>query len=227
MEEPDATRSGTTPATSGEAPPEARAPRVRLVVGLGNPGPRYADTRHNAGFLLADRLAARCGARFDIRGSHFVAARGRVGDTDLWIAKPSCYMNRSGLAVLELIDECGVQVTGILVAYDDFHLPFGALRFRRKGSAGGQNGVQNILDLLGREEFRRLRIGIGSPAPGEDPADHVLAPIPPSERRVLDATLEAGAEGAELFARTGDIDTCMNRYNGWEPGGPDASERHA
>jgi len=133
---------------------------------------------------------------------------------EVWCAKPFTYMNRSGAAVLELLAKCGDSQAGILIAYDDFHLPLGKLRFRASGSAGGQNGVQSVIDALGRADFPRLRVGIGSPAPGEDPADYVLAEVPPSDVEVLEEAVERAAEGAEAWARGADVRDCMNRYNG-------------
>ncbi len=163
---------------SSENPPDEPDPvdeTVRIVVGLGNPGARYAMTRHNAGFMVADVLADRLGVSFDLKLEYSVAARVEAEGVEAWIVKPQCYMNRSGLAVREVLSRGGDAAAGILVAYDDFHLPLGRIRFRASGSAGGQNGVKSVIEVLGTEEFGRLRVGIG-PAPvvedssREDPA---------------------------------------------------------
>ena len=210
MEEPENESAGSPPPEAGGV----KEPPTRIVVGLGNPGPRYRDTRHNVGFRAVDLLAERLRVEREEPLSHSVAARIQVGEARVWLAKPLTFMNRSGRAVRELLEVSGDVDAGILIIYDDFHLPLGRIRFRPKGSAGGQNGVKSIIETLGREDFGRLRIGIGSPRAGEDPADHVLSPVPPGERRVLEETIELAAEGAESWIRSGDLVDCMNRYNG-------------
>ena len=186
---------------------------VRLVIGLGNPGARYALTRHNVGFMVAEVLAMRCRAEFSVRLPSAVAAQFTTEHAESWIAKPLCFMNRSGRAVRELLANCGDADAGILVIYDDFHLPLGRIRFRAKGSAGGQNGVKSIIETLGTEDFHRLRIGIGEPPPFVNPADFVLEPVPLGERDQLRDVIDLATEGADAWLRTGDIQGCMNQYN--------------
>lgn len=206
---------------------------IRVVVGLGNPGARYAMTRHNVGFMLADILADRLGVSFDVKLEYCVAARFDSEGVEAWIVKPQCYMNRSGLAVREVLSRGGDAAAGILVAYDDFHLPLGRIRFRARGSAGGQNGVKSVIEVLGTEEFDRLRVGIGpnptcepdgepdsEPSSGDvewpalqNPADYVLSVVPEVERDLLRDTLDRATDGAHDWLRTGDVRDCMNRYN--------------
>jgi PTH1 family peptidyl-tRNA hydrolase len=185
----------------------------KVVVGLGNPGLRYRMTRHNAGFFVVERLAE----------IHHAAFRGDLGLSDLAtievagtrvdLARPRCYMNRSGAAIAEILAWKGDEKPEILIVYDDFHLPVGRVRFRARGSAGGHNGMQSILDCMGTVEVARLRVGVGSPPPGEDPADFVLDPVPRGDRDALREAVETAAEGVEFWSRGGTLAECMNRYN--------------
>lgn len=163
--------------------------------------------------MAAEVLAMRCHVEFSLRLAHAVAARFTSEVAENWIAKPLCFMNRSGWAVRELLANCGDADAGILIIYDDFHLPLGRIRFRAKGSAGGQNGVKSIIETLGTEDFHRLRIGIGAPSPHVDPADFVLEPVPLGERDQLREVIDLAAEGADAWLRSGDIQGCMNQYN--------------
>src|SRR3954471_556387 len=156
---------------------------MKVIVGLGNPGPKYAGTRHNVGFDVIDYLAAAPGvAPFRERFEAFVAELKEGGEAVL-LVKPLTFMNLSGRAVRQVLDFYKVPVENLLVVCDDFNLPLGKLRVRAKGSAGGQNGVKRIEQSLGTNEYARLRIGVGAAAPGAA-VDHVLGRFKPAEKPV-------------------------------------------
>ncbi len=169
---------------------------MKAVVGLGNPGPEYALTRHNLGFMVVDLLAQRWGARW------------RPGRGDYWeaegealLVKPTTFMNLSGIAVRQLAERYGLEPEEILVIVDDVNLPFGRLRLRTKGSSGGHRGLESIIFHLGTENFPRLRVGIGPKPEGLSLADFVLSEFTEEERKNLPKVLEAAAQGAELWLR--------------------------
>ncbi len=194
---------------------------MKLVVGLGNPGGQYAGTRHNIGWMVLDRLADRAG--WGGRGRDRDAAtsvRGRHAGLDLVLAKPLTYMNDSGLAVRKLLARERAPLTDLLVVADDFALPFGRLRFREGGGAGGHNGLRSIIEELGTEKFSRLRVGIGEPT--RDAVDHVLSRFGPEEQLRLDELLDASADAVEAWAREG-TNKAANRFNAFQlrPADPD------
>jgi peptidyl-tRNA hydrolase, PTH1 family len=186
---------------------------LKLVVGLGNPGDRYAGTRHNIGWLVLDRLADRAdwtGGR-ERDASRIVG--GRFRGLDLTLAKPLTYMNDSGIAIRKLLAREHAPLGELLVVVDDFALPFGKLRFREGGGPGGHNGLRSIIDELGTEKFSRLRIGIG--APGRGFVDHVLSRFEPDEVERLDELLDAAADAVEAWAREG-TNKAANHFNKFE-----------
>jgi PTH1 family peptidyl-tRNA hydrolase len=188
----------------------------KLVIGLGNPGPDYARTRHNVGFLCLDELAARHGLRFARGRARAEVATGSIAGQSIALAKPQTFMNDSGAAVAALVAFYQIAPGDLLVVSDDLDLPFGHLRLRAAGSAGGHNGLRSIIAHLRRQDFPRLRIGIGRP-PERLPAErYVLLPFPPAERERLPDVLAAAADAAECWASEG-LTTAMNRYNGWTP----------
>jgi PTH1 family peptidyl-tRNA hydrolase len=169
-------------------PPKAAAPPLRLVVGLGNPGPKYSNTRHNVGFLVVEKLAANEAEPFE-HSKRWVAEVARFGQGN-YLAKPQTYMNLSGEAVAKIAHFYRIDPGEILVIYDDIALPLGRLRIRQKGSAGGHNGMKSIIQHLGTEHFPRLRVGIGNTdLPGEM-VDHVLGKFSNSERSELEKAVE-------------------------------------
>jgi PTH1 family peptidyl-tRNA hydrolase len=185
--------------------------RVKIVVGLGNPGGQYAETRHNIGWMVLDRVADRAGWRG--RGRERDAssvAMGRFRGLDVILAKPLTYMNDSGIAVRKLLARERAPFHELLVVADDFALPFGKLRFREGGGAGGHNGLRSIIEELGSERFSRLRIGIGEPDRGA--VDHVLSRFQPDEQQRLDELLDAAADAVEAWARDG-TGKAANRFN--------------
>jgi len=187
---------------------------VKLIVGLGNPGREYRDTRHNIGFLVADELARRCKIKFSLAPSKVpdVMVAKHYGSWPCLIAKPLTFMNSSGEALTALANYYDVMVSELLVIVDEVALPFGKLRARAKGSAGGHNGLQSIIDHLDTNEFARLRLGVGRGDTRRDLADHVLSTFEADERVELDSFVTLAADAAELFAVQG-IEVVMNRYN--------------
>ena len=187
---------------------------MKLVVGLGNPGSQYAETRHNIGWLVLDRVAERAGRSG--RGRQRDASETvqiRLQGEELVLAKPLTYMNDSGIAVRKVLARERVPLVEMLVVADDFSLPFGKLRFREAGSHGGHNGLRSIIAELGTEKFGRLRVGIGEP--GRGAVDHVLSRFAPDERARLPILIDAAADAVEAWAREGTA-RASNRFNAFE-----------
>jgi len=185
---------------------------MKVVVGLGNPGPKYAGTRHNVGFDVVDYLArSPACAGFRERFEAFVA-EAKEGDETVLLVKPLTFMNLSGRAVRAVLDFYKLPAERLLVVCDDFNLPLGKLRVRAKGSHGGQNGLRNIQDQLGTDAYARLRIGVGQPAVG-DAVDFVLSKFKPGERAAADAAVAAAAQAVLVWVKSG-LEVCMNRFNG-------------
>ncbi len=193
---------------------------LQLLVGLGNPGDRYSDTRHNVGFLALDRLAERERSSFRQQGKlHGVLAEVGSGPKRLRLLKPQTYMNESGRSIRAALDWFGLSPEQILVLVDDMDLPLGRLRLRARGSAGGHNGLRSTIAHLGTEAFARLRIGIGAPAGDpsqrrERTVSHVLGRFNADERPNLDQVLDEVLSGVELIRRQG-LEKAGNRLNGF------------
>jgi PTH1 family peptidyl-tRNA hydrolase len=187
---------------------------MKLIVGLGNPGREYRETRHNVGFLVAEEVARRHSLNWAMAPSQvpdaFVAKR--YGADPLLLAKPLTYMNRSGDAVAALARYYDIVNEDLLIVYDEVALPFGRLRARARGSAGGHNGIKSIIERLGTNEFPRLRLGMGRGDARRDLADHVLSKFEPEERTGLESFIARAADAAEMFAVEG-IAKVMNVYN--------------
>jgi PTH1 family peptidyl-tRNA hydrolase len=186
---------------------------MKLVVGLGNPGAQYAETRHNIGFRVVDKLAAQLHWNWNERRSRAILASGVIGTEKVALVKPLTYMNLSGEAVGELMRWYKLQPLDVFVVCDDLDLPVGKVRLRTKGSSGGQNGLDNIIHHLHTNEFPRLRIGIGRPTnTRKDPISYVLG-IPSKDERIeLDLAEDRAVEAIQLAIRQG-IDTTMNLVN--------------
>lgn len=174
---------------------ETAADGPSVIVGLGNPGSAYADTRHNLGQRVVDRLAARLGARFRLRGSAHVA-EATVEGRPLYLAKLLCFMNVSGPPVARLLRLLAATPADLVVVYDDLDLPFGTVRIRQKGRHGGHRGMLSVLQALGTEEVRRVKIGVGRPGTRDEVVDWVLTPFSSEERDALDGILDQAAEAA-------------------------------
>ena len=186
---------------------------LKLIVGLGNPGPEYQDTRHNVGFKVVDEIARRHGASFDTSPADAEMAKVRnLGEGGTLLAKPLTFMNLSGRAVGDLLRYFKIDVADLLVVADDVNLPVGRLRARMRGSEGGHNGLRSIIEQLGTNEFPRLRVGVGRGDTRRDLADHVLAGFEPAEREEIERAIARAADAAEMFATDG-IVKVMNTFN--------------
>ena len=173
----------------------------QVVVGLGNPGPEYHDTRHNIGHRVVDALAHTLGGRFRREGAAHVA-HGRWRDQTVHLVKPVTFMNVSGPAVAAVLRRLDAVPADLILVYDDIDLPLGTVRTRMKGSHGGHNGVRSVLAALGTEEIRRVKVGIGRPDRKDDVSDHVLTTFDPDEIPVVDQAVETAADRVlELIAR--------------------------
>jgi PTH1 family peptidyl-tRNA hydrolase len=183
-----------------------------LVVGLGNPGPRYAGTRHNAGFLVADLLAERMSARFKASKTNSDVVEGRIAGAPAVLVKPRSYMNESGGPVVNAARFYKVPVDAIIVVHDELDLPYGALRLKRGGGDGGHNGLRSISAALGSKEYLRVRFGIGRPPGRQDPADFVLREWSSTERKDLAFHVDRAADAVEALLADG-LEAAQNRFN--------------
>jgi PTH1 family peptidyl-tRNA hydrolase len=185
---------------------------MKVVVGLGNPGGRYAGTRHNVGFAVVDALAEGPSAgRFQTRFQADVAEL-VGGGSKVLLVKPQTYMNLSGQCVRQIVDFYQLPLEDLLVVCDDFNLPLGRLRFRARGTHGGHNGLRDIQNHLGTTAYARMRIGVGAPEEGEA-VDYVLGRFRPSERPLIEEALQKAVQGVAAWWEKG-IEFCMNQYNG-------------
>ena len=192
---------------------------MRLIVGLGNPGREYRETRHNVGFMVAEEIAKRHGLTLAMAPSQVPDAMiaKKFGADPLLVAKPLTFMNRSGDAVAALARYYDIAIADLLVVVDEVALPFGRLRARARGSAGGHNGLKSCIERLGTNEFPRLRLGVGRGDSRRDLADHVLSKFEADEQSGLGEFIARAADAAEMFAAEG-IEKVMNTYN---PGATD------
>lgn len=201
-------------------------PRTRphfMIVGLGNPGEAYRETRHNVGFRVLERLGRTHGIplryrRFD---SHY--GIGSIADRVVLLAAPQAFMNRSGPPVLRLMSHYGISSEDVLIIHDDIDLDPGRLKIKEKGGHGGHNGLKSVMDALGSGEFARLRIGIGRPARGSDVIAHVLGTFSIEEGRMLDAVLARASDAAVTVLRHG-ARAGMNRFHGGTRNSPETSD---
>jgi PTH1 family peptidyl-tRNA hydrolase len=185
---------------------------LKLIVGLGNPGAKYARTRHNVGFRVIDELARRQGLTFQGGPADALVVKVRHWAEPAWLAKPLTFMNLSGQAVAELARFYQIDPASLFVIVDEAQLPLAKLRARARGSAGGHNGLKSLIERLGTNEFCRLRVGIGR-GDRRDLADHVLTQFDRDEEEVVDAAIARAADAAEVFVNDG-IDAVMSRFNG-------------
>jgi PTH1 family peptidyl-tRNA hydrolase len=193
---------------------------MKVVVGLGNPGRKYAGTRHNVGFVVIDELAAGPGG-FAFR-NRFQAqmADGVESGVPVLLIKPETFMNLSGQTVRQVVDFYKVEPADLLIVCDDTNLPLGKLRVRAKGTHGGHNGLRNIQEHLGTTEYARLRVGVG--AARDDMVDHVLGTFRPGERAAVEDAVARAVQAVVVWIRDG-VEACMNRFNG--PDDPTAKKK--
>lgn len=185
---------------------------MKVIVGLGNPGSRYATTRHNVGFMVIDLLAESSGtSRFQHRFAADIAER-TEDETKVLLVKPETFMNLSGHSVRQVVDYYDVALDDLLVVCDDVNLPLGKLRFRTRGNHGGHNGLRDIQAHLGTSIYPRFRIGVGA-AEGDDLVDHVLGRFRAGERTLINEALGLAVQAVASWIHQG-IDKAMNQYNG-------------
>ena len=191
---------------------------MKLIVGLGNPGPEYAFTPHNAGFLAVDRVAAICDVQIANRRARALTARAKLAGHDVLLAKPETFMNLSGLSVAALLHELELGIEDLIVLYDELAIPLGTLRIRERGSSGGHNGVKSISAALGTEEWLRIRIGVGKPPleSGREVkaggTDFLLSPMRKAELAVLDEMLDQAVRAVETILTKG-VSVAMQEFN--------------
>ena len=193
---------------------------MKLIVGLGNPGPEYELTPHNAGFLAVDRIAEDCGVAVTNRRGRALTARARLAGQDVLLAKPETFMNLSGLSVAALVRELeiGNVSEDVIILYDELALPLGTIRIRRDGRPNGHNGVKSVSGALGTEEWLRIRIGVGKPALADGREikaggkDYLLAPMRKQELAVLDEVLDRVEDAVEMVLTQG-VSAAMNEFN--------------
>lgn len=191
---------------------------MKLIVGLGNPGMEYLQTPHNAGFMAIDRIAALCDVEVANRRGRAQTAKGRLAGHEVLLAKPETFMNLSGLSVAALLGELELDVTGMIVLYDELAIPLGQIRIRERGSAGGHNGVKSISSVLGTEEWMRVRIGVGKP-PTETGREvkaggtgYLLSPLRKREMAELEDGLDEAVRAVEIILKQGAV-PAMSRFN--------------
>ncbi len=185
---------------------------MQLFVGLGNPGPRYAETPHNAGFVVCDRFAAR--HRFPAPAPKFegLFTRGKAHGHDVGLLKPQTFMNLSGDSVAQALRYLPVEAHELVVIFDEMDIPSGRLRLRKAGGHGGHNGLRSIIERLGTQDFPRIRVGIGRPPQGHEPTGHLLNKVRAEERARYDATVELAVDALDCILESG-FEAAMNRYN--------------
>lgn len=184
-----------------------------LIVGLGNPGPKYQNTRHNVGFCAADKIAEACGVSFEKTKFHALIADCRIEGKRGLLMKPLTFMNQSGIAVEEAKSFYELDISDVIILADDISLPPGRLRIRKKGSAGGHNGLKSIIYSTGEEDFPRVKIGVGKkPSADYDLARWVLGTFSPGQREQVDDAIAQTVDAVRLMVE-GKYDQAMNRYN--------------
>jgi len=185
---------------------------VKVIAGLGNPGQEYAGSRHNVGFLVVAGLADGCGIRLSAGRGDFISGVGRIAGVVARLVMPLTYMNGSGLAVAQVLEETDTTPAELLVVCDDVNLPLGQLRLRHAGSAGGHNGLSSVIERLDTGGFARLRLGVGRPPEGDDMADFVLDVFGDEERAHVDEMVGRAVAAVELLLSDG-IEATMTMFN--------------
>jgi PTH1 family peptidyl-tRNA hydrolase len=186
-----------------------------LVVGLGNPGPVYAKTRHNVGFMVADLLAGRMGSAFKVhKKSGAEVTTGRLGDRSVVLAKPRTYMNESGRQVGPLAKFYSIAPADIVVIHDELDIDFGRIRLKLGGGEGGHNGLRSVASALGTKDFQRVRVGVGRPPGRQDAAAFVLDPFNAVERKEVPTICEQAADATELLLKVG-LEPAQNTVHAW------------
>ena len=186
--------------------------RIALIAGLGNPGEKYEKTRHNAGFLVIDRLSELFSIQLNKSKFDLVYGRGTIENSSIIIAKPMAFMNRSGPPIRKLADYFGIKSEGILVIYDDIDLMFERIKLKEKGGHGGHNGIRSLVDAFGTNDFPRLRLGIGRPGSKTDVSGHVLGRFSVEEAEILTRMVEKAGQAVVSVINEG-VTVAMNNFN--------------
>jgi PTH1 family peptidyl-tRNA hydrolase len=195
------------------APQEPESGAAFLIVGLGNPGREFNNTRHNIGFMAIDAVAKSIEIKLGKVQNKALIGLGKINNTRVVLAKPQTYMNLSGQAVVGLLNFYKIPRDNLLVIHDDIDLPFGTIRIRPKGGSAGQRGLGSTIDRLGSQDFARMRLGVGRPPGQMSPKDYVLQHFSKDEAEILQTLLEKSCDAAREFVING-LDAAMNRYNG-------------
>ncbi|MGF7144577.1 PTH1 family peptidyl-tRNA hydrolase [Anaerotaenia torta] len=185
---------------------------MHIIVGLGNPTKEYQATRHNIGWDAITRISDDCRIPLDFRKHKAICGKGYMKGEKVILAQPLTYMNLSGESVRELVDYYKVTPQEVIIIYDDISLEVGQLRIRKKGSAGGHNGIKSIISHLGTDEFPRIKVGVGDKPKGWDLADYVLSRFSPEENTVIREALKDVSEACAVIVE-GELEAAMNRYN--------------
>jgi PTH1 family peptidyl-tRNA hydrolase len=185
---------------------------VIVIAGLGNPGSKYSGTRHNVGFDVVDRLAQENNIRVNRLRFKALTGEGFIGTEKVLLVKPSTYMNNSGESIREIMDFYKLEPENLLVVVDDIDIEFATIRLKKKGSAGSHNGLKSIIYHIQKDNFPRLKVGIGKKPPYYDLADFVLSKFSSDERKLVDQAIWKASEAAEVFVKSG-IDKAMNEFN--------------
>ena len=197
----------------GLRPAAPTGPVEAIVAGLGNPGREYENTRHNAGFLVLDQIAGSCGVRLDRLKYKSLCADAVLGGRRVLLMKPQTFMNLSGESIRDAVDFYKIDPeTELIVIYDDIDLEPGQLRIRKQGSAGGHNGIKDIIRQLGTEKFLRIKVGVGAKPKGWDLADHVLGRFGSNERKLVEEAQERACKAVEMILADS-VDAAMNQFN--------------
>ena len=188
---------------------------TKLIVGLGNPGSKYDQTRHNVGFMAIDTVVNELDINFteDKTFKAYVTS-GFINSEKVYFIKPTTFMNNSGIAVKALLTYYNIAIEDLIVIYDDLDMEVGKIRFRQKGSAGGHNGIKSIIAHIGTQEFDRIKIGIGRPQNGMTVINHVLGKFSPDEMITIDNTLDKVDKAVKYYLENDDFEATMRRYNG-------------
>lgn len=189
-----------------------REPPSLIVVGLGNPGPKYAETRHNVGFWCIDLLARQHRIKLERKHKTSIIGDGLIEGQRVILVKPRTFVNRSGQAIEYLMARYSTSINQVLIVYDDINLPVGRLRLRANGSAGGHNGIRSIIESTGSQEFPRLRVGVGRPPEGSDQIGYVIGEMSPQDREATEEALKRTVLAVSSLL-TESIDVTMNRFN--------------
>ena len=186
---------------------------MKLIVGLGNPGSKYHGTKHNVGFITVDEIAFQEKVSFNKQQSEAEIAEFYLGTEKILLVKPTTFMNESGRSVRPLMDYYNIELSDVIVVYDDMDLPIGSIRLRQKGSAGGHNGIKSLIQHFGTQEFNRVRVGIGRPNRGQEVIAHVLSTFPKAVHEEILLGVKKAADASLYWAAGHTFLETMNQYN--------------